>query len=167
VVLRRRADHRRAADVDVLERLVLAHVQARHRAFERVEVHAHEVDLLDPFLLERLEMSGVVADREQRRVELRVQRLDAAVEDLGRARQVLHASNLDARLAQRFGGAARRDDLDPQRREARSELGDPGLVRDGHERAAHAQRLTGRGGSALALDLGWKRFRTHGTPRGL
>ena len=71
VVLGRRADHRRPSDVDVLERLVLAHVEARDGALERVEVHAHEVDLLDPLLLERLEVSGVVADGEQRRVELR------------------------------------------------------------------------------------------------
>ena len=38
---------------------------------------------------------------------------------------------------ERAGGAARRDELDAELREAAGELGEPGLVRDGEERAAH------------------------------
>ena len=68
VVLRRRPDHRRPPDVDVLDRLVLGHVHARDRALERIEVHADQVDRLDLALAQRLGVLGVVAHREQRRV---------------------------------------------------------------------------------------------------
>jgi hypothetical protein len=48
-VLRGRADHRRAADVDLLDHVVLAG-PARHGLAERVQVHDHEIDRLDAVL---------------------------------------------------------------------------------------------------------------------
>ena len=53
VVLGRRADHRRAADVDVLDDL-LERRAARHRLAERVEVHDHEIDRDEARLLHLL-----------------------------------------------------------------------------------------------------------------
>ena len=60
-VLRRRADHRRAADVDVLDHLFLVDAAAGGGLLERVEVHAHEVDELDLVLLRRDHVRRVVA----------------------------------------------------------------------------------------------------------
>ena len=51
VVLGRRADHRRAADVDVLDHLLVGDAPPCRRALERVQVHAHEIDELDVVLL--------------------------------------------------------------------------------------------------------------------
>src|SRR3712207_6892972 len=57
-----------------------------------------EVDRLDLVLVERLLVLGVVADGEQAGVELRVQRLDPAVHDLGEARRSEeHTSELQSR----------------------------------------------------------------------
>ena len=67
VVLGARADHRRAADVDVLDDLFLADAAAPRRALEGVEVDADQVDELDPLLGRRAHVLGVVAHREQRR----------------------------------------------------------------------------------------------------
>ena len=53
VVLGRRADQRRAADVDVLDDLLVGDAAARRRALERIEVHAHQVDRRDAVLGER------------------------------------------------------------------------------------------------------------------
>src|SRR4029078_4493882 len=47
VVVACRADHRGAAEVDVLDDLVLAGPEAARGALERIEVHADEVDELD------------------------------------------------------------------------------------------------------------------------
>jgi hypothetical protein len=47
VVLGRRAQHRRAADVDVLDRVFVACSRARGRLRERVEVDDQQVDGLD------------------------------------------------------------------------------------------------------------------------
>ena len=84
VVLRRRADHRRAADVDVLDDVGVRRAAARRRLLERVEVHAHEVDELDRVLLGGDHVRRVVTAGEQAGVELRVQRLDPPVHDLGK-----------------------------------------------------------------------------------
>ena len=87
---------------------------------ERVEVHAHEVDELDLVLLRRDHVRRVVAQREQARVELRVQRLDAPAHDLREAREVLDRADLEPGLAQRRGGAAGGDQLDAELGQARA-----------------------------------------------
>ena len=68
-------------------------------ALERVEVHAHEVDRLDLVLVERVDVLLARAHRQQAGVDARVERLDAAVEDLREARVVLDRPHLDARSA--------------------------------------------------------------------
>ncbi len=146
VVLGRRADHRGTADVDVLDRLVLAHVELRDRALERVEVDADQVDRLDRLRLEGRHVIGVVAAGEQRGVEPRVQGLHPPVQDLRRAGELGHVGDLDPGLAQRRRRPARGEDLHPQRAQPPGELGDPGLVRDRDQRPANAYgRSTGRG----------------------
>jgi hypothetical protein len=54
-VLCGRADHRRAADVDLLDRLVQAG-SARDRLAERIQIHDDEVERLDPALAELLDV---------------------------------------------------------------------------------------------------------------
>ena len=83
VVLGRGAQHRRSADVDVLDRLLVAAVGARHRRRERVEVHHQQVDRRDA-VLGHDRLVGA-APSEQAAVNLRMQRLDAPVHDLREA----------------------------------------------------------------------------------
>ena len=87
VVLRRRADHRRPADVDVLDAIVVLGV-LRDRRFERIEIDDEKIDRCDAMRAHRGRMFGVVADREQAAVHLGVQRLDAAVHHFGKAGEV-------------------------------------------------------------------------------
>ena len=148
------ADHRRAADVDVLDDLGVGGAALGGGALERVQVHAHQVDELDGVLLGGAEVLVVVAHREQPGVELGVQRLDPAVHDLGKAGEIGDRAHADPVLDQRPRGAAGGDDLDPQLGEAAGELDDPGLVGDRQQRALdldllgrrrrHAHRLRTR-----------------------
>ena len=135
-VLRRRADHRRPADVDVLDHLGLVDPAAGGRLLERVEVHAHEVDELDLVLLRGDHVGRVVAAGEQAGVELRVQRLDPPAHDLGEAREVVDRADLEPGRLERLGGAAGGDDLDAELGEALGEVDDPRLVGHGEHRAA-------------------------------
>ena len=96
VVLGGRADHRRAADVDVLDDLALVGAGPRRGALERIEVDAHEVDELDVVFGGRAHVLGVVADGEQAGVELGMQRLDAPVHDLREAGEVLDRAHREA-----------------------------------------------------------------------
>ena len=137
------ADHRRAADVDVLDHVAVGDARLSDGPLERVQVHADEIDELDRVLLRRLDVLGVVADREQTRVQLRVQRLDAAVHDLRKARQVGDRADRHAGARQLPGGAAGGDDLDPEVGQAARELDDAGLV--GHRQQRPADLRAGRG----------------------
>ena len=149
VVLGGGADHRRPPDVDLLDRLLLGHVVAGDRALERIEVDADQVDRLDLAFAQGRGVLGVVADRQQRRVQVGVKRLDAAVEDLGEPGQVLDLPHLDPRLLEHGRRAAGRDDLHPELRQARSEVGRRGLVGHRDQRPPHRQRLAGGLGEAL------------------
>ncbi len=94
VVLGRGADHRRAADVDVLDDLRLTDAAPRHGRLERIEVDAHEVDLLDVVLGQRRDVLGIGAHGQQARVQARMQRLDAAVHHLRKPGEVLDRAHL-------------------------------------------------------------------------
>ncbi len=134
-VLRRRADHRRPADVDVLDDL-RGRQAAGDRALERVEVHADEVDVLDVVLAGGVDVGLVVADGEQPGVQARVQRLHAPVHHLRKAGEVLDRAHLEAGVGERRGRPARRHELDAQAGESAGEVDDAALVRDGQQRAA-------------------------------
>ena len=136
VVLGRRADHRRAADVDVLDDLGLVGPHARGGALERIEVDDDQVDVLDLVLGGRLHVVGVVARREQAGVELGVQRLDAAVHDLREAGEVVDGADRHAGALELLRGAARGDDLDAHLGEAGREVDDPALVGDRQQSTA-------------------------------
>ena len=128
VVLGRGADHRRPADVDVLDHLGLVGPHARRGALEGIEVDDHQVDVLDLVLAGRAHVVGVVARGEQSGVQLGMQRLDAAVHDLREAGEVLDGAHRDAGALELLRGAARRDELDPELGEAGGEVDDPALV---------------------------------------
>ena len=91
-----------------------------------------------PWLFEH----GVVdaAPCQQAAVNVRMQRLDAAVHDLREARDRRDVGHGDSRGAQRFRGAARRHDLEAQRSSASGERREPLLVRDAEQRAGVSQR---------------------------
>ena len=118
--------------------LLLARVAARDGLLERVEVHAHEVDLLDLLLGRRAQVLVVVAPREQAGVQPRMQRLHATVHDLGEAGEVLDRAHRDAGAGELARGAAGRDDLDAQLGEPLRELDDSALVGHRQQRSAHA-----------------------------
>ena len=130
--------------------LLLGGVAARDGLLERVQVHAHQIHLLDLLLGGRAQVLVLVAAREQARVQPRVQRLHAPVHDLGEAGEVLDRAHGNAGAVELAGGAAGGDDLHAQLGEAAGELDDPVLVGDRQQRPAHAH-LTGR----RALHPGW------------
>jgi hypothetical protein len=140
VVLGGAAHHGRAADVDVLDDLVVLGA-GRHRLLERVEVHAHEADGLAPDAGQRGAVLVQVA-HEDAAVHARVQGLHAPVHDLGGLRVLRHVDYREARFAQRLGGAAGREDLDALGSQSLGKLNDSGLVRDRHQRSFDAQNAT-------------------------
>jgi hypothetical protein len=141
VVLRRRTQQRHPADVDHLDRLLERAIRVGHSLLERVQVHHHHVDRLDPVRFELPHMLGVVAVGQDAGVDRGVQRLHPAVEHLGIAGDVLDQRDRDAGLTQCPGRAAGGDDLDAEFVVQRAgEVDDAGLVVDTDQAAANGAR---------------------------
>ncbi len=141
VALRRRAQQRRAADVDHLDDVAVRRVRRLGGTLEGIEVHADEVERSDPVLRERCQVVGHVAPGEDAAVDLRVERLHAPSEQLREAGHVLDAGHGQSRPLEGFRRAAARDELEPDLGQAAGERLEAGLVVDGDQRA-HSSRTT-------------------------
>jgi len=130
VVLRRRADHGRAADVDVLDGLLDGAAGLCHGVLEAVEIDDHHVDHLDAVRPGRLHVLLVVAKREQAPVDLRVQGLEPSVHHLRESRVGRDIGHVDPRRLDLGRRAARREDLDSEALQALRKLHDARLVGD-------------------------------------
>ena len=130
MVLRGCADHRRTADVDILDAVFVtgAFVDGR---FERVEVDDEQVDRRDAMRLHRVGMFLVAADREQAAMHLGVQRLDPAVHHFGKPGQLGDVFDLQPGRRDRLRGAAGGDELDAVAGERLGEFDQAGLVGNG------------------------------------
>src|SRR2546427_456551 len=89
VVLGRGAEQGRATDVDLLEQHCSALAGCRVIC-EGVEIHGDKIDRHDAFALQLFAVRRVVAPREQRRVDLWMERLHAATQERRRPGHVLN-----------------------------------------------------------------------------
>ena len=85
VVLCSRTNHRRAADIDILNRVFKRAVGLGDRLLERVEIHDDDIDRIDFVISKRLHMFGIGTTGKNPGVDLRIERLDATVEHFGEA----------------------------------------------------------------------------------
>ena len=131
VVLRRGANHRRPADVDLLDRLLESDAVAQDRVHEGIEVAAHEVDLPQAMLLERVHVLAAVAPCQDASVHARVKSLDPAVHHLGKAGQVADRAHIDGRVLDRLERAAGGEKLVAEALQAAREGREPGFVANG------------------------------------
>ena len=90
-------------DVDLLDGIGLVGAGA-HGVGERVQVDDHQVERLDAELLELLGVLGVGHISQNAGVNVRVQRLDAAVEAFGESGDIGHLGYLDAQFGKLLGG---------------------------------------------------------------
>ena len=135
VVLGRRPDHRRAADVDQVDARI---------AGERVEVDDDERDRRDVVVLEVTAVVGIVRVGEDPAVHLRVERHDAVAEDGGEPRDLGDVGHRDAGLGDGPRRAAAGQQRPAELVETTGEVGDAGLVVHGEQRGGHPRRVTNR-----------------------
>ena len=135
VILARGADHRRSADIDVLDGVVDRRVVARNGLLEGIEVDDEEIDRLDRVFLHRRLVRAAPA--QEAAVDFRMQRLDPAVHDLRKAGLLRDFDRVDAGVTDRFRGPAGRHDLDTEFPESPDERLQSALVRDADERTSY------------------------------
>ncbi len=142
VILCRRAQHRRAADIDVLDRLVERMSRVGGHLFERIQIDHQQIDRRDFMLLHH---GGVdIRAAEQAAVDFRMQGLDPAVHDFRKAGDPADLGHVEAGIAQRPRGAAGGNQLGPARAQRPRQIDQPGFVGDAEQRAP--DRYEGGGG---------------------
>ncbi len=133
----RRADHGRAADVDVLDGVGQGAAGLGHGGGERVEVDRDQVDRVDAVFGHHRAVE--IATAEDAAVDLRMQGLHPAVHHFREAGVVGHFHGGDAVVTQQLEGAAGGEDLDAEGGEFAGEVDDAGLVGHADQRAADGQ----------------------------
>ncbi len=158
MVLGRRADHGRTADVDVLDALGVA-AALRDSLFERIEVHIEDIDAADAVVGHGSRMFGGVAHAKQAAVDNRMQGLDPAVHHLGKLGQVRDVLDRDARRRDGRLGAAGRDQLDARLVQHLGRLDEARLVGDRQQGALGGDEIRGGrivgGGGHGGLQVWW------------
>ncbi len=151
MVLRRAADQRRAADIDVLDAVVVIGALGDGR-LERIEIDDQQIDRRDAVLGGLRIVLCVAAYGQQPAMHLRMQRLHAPVHHLGKAGEVGHVLDGKPRGPQGSGRAAGGDQLDAHIRQGGGERDETRLVRYRKQRTTNA-----RNAGHLGLFLGHER----------
>ena len=154
VVLRRAADHGRAADIDVLDGVGQGAARLGHGGGEGVEIDRHEVDRGDAMLAHHRAVQITAA--ENAAVDLRVQGLDPAVHHFREASVVGDFDGGDVVFTQQLEGAAGGQDFDAEGSEFAGEVDDAGLVGHADQCAANG-KAEGMIGHFRAIRVGEKR----------
>jgi hypothetical protein len=136
VVLRRRAHHRRATDVDLLHARVRRGPR-HHGLQERVEVHHHQVERFDPELGQLPGVGRQPAVGEDAGMHPRVQGLHPTVEALREAGELLDLGDRDPGRGDPGRGGTGGDQLDAGSVQAGGELLQAGLVVHRDQRTPH------------------------------
>ena len=106
MVLGRSAHHGRAADIDILDRLLQRATGACHGLAKRIQVDHHQIDGRDASGLQCCYVRRVIASGQDCAMDGRMQGLDPAIEHLGHAGDAGHFSHRNAGLRQCRGRAA-------------------------------------------------------------
>ena len=98
VVLRRGADHGRAADVDILD-AVGEIAAARDGVLERIKIDHQQIDRPDAVAAHRIGVGGIAAHGKKSAMHRRMQRLDPAIHHLGKSGEIADVDDLQAGIA--------------------------------------------------------------------
>ena len=127
-ILGRGPQHRGAADVDVFQGVVQRDIGLADGFHEGIEVDDNNINWADAVLFQLRHVRGRIAASQQAAVYHRVQGLDAALEDFGRAGDVGHLRDGNAGVGDAPVGAAGADQFIAGVNERLAEVLDTGLV---------------------------------------
>ena len=105
------ADHGGPADVDILDTILFGR-PARHRRLKGIKTDHQQVDRRYAMCQHGRLMLGILADRQQPAVDIRMQGFDPPVHHFWKAGEVRHFGHPEPCLGQRGEGAAGRDQRD-------------------------------------------------------
>lgn len=137
VVLRCRPQKRHAADVDVLDQLVVIQRFSLEHFLKRIEIDRDQIKGGDAVGFHGIGVLGFVGKPQQPAENFGVEGFHAAVQDFRETGQRRHLGDIHLRLAERGGGAARGDDLGLEIDQPVGQINHPGFIGDGQKSAAN------------------------------
>ena len=138
MVLGRRADHGRPADVDLLNRLVERHTGLADRGFEGVKIDHNQLEGQDAVLGQGLHVFGVIVPAENAAVDLGMKRFEPPMHHLGKTGVVRHVADRNSRGFQMLAGAAGTENLHARGDQVADEIGQPLFIADTDENTLNA-----------------------------
>ena len=126
MILRGRAHHGRSADIDIVDRVVIAAVGSRHRGSEGIKIDGQQIDGFDVVRTHHRFIE--TAPSQEAAVNLWMKGLDAAAHDFREAGVLGDFFDRDAVARQQFSGAAGRQELDAAFFQFACEFNDAGLI---------------------------------------
>ena len=136
MILRCGAEHRRTADIDLLDRFFDRDVGRCHGRFERVEIHDDEIDRGNRMRGRLAQVIRIVAVVEDRAENLRSERFHAPAEDLRCSRPRRDRRDRNACIREMTRGASGREDLDFVCNESSGQFNETALVGNRENRSA-------------------------------
>src|ERR1700738_1087239 len=88
IILARAPQHRRPANIDLLDRLFQRHVRLGHRVLERIEVNHCKIDWFNLVSCRLPSVIWIVSEKQQSAVYLRVESFDSSAQNLREAREL-------------------------------------------------------------------------------
>ena len=143
VVLGRRADHGRAANVDILDRR-LKRSTRRNGRLERIEVDPHQIDRQDIVRVHGRLVLGRITIAQEAAMHLGVQGLDPAIHHFRKARQIRHVLDRQAGLFNGGAGATGRNQLNAKVHKGLGRFDQARLVGQGDQGTDRLNRIRRR-----------------------
>ena len=131
------ANHRRAADVDVLDQFLKRNARLGGGLLEGVEIHDHHVDGSNAVLGHGGDVLRIFAAMQNPAVDLGMQSLDAAIEHFGKTGELGDVLDRHFGVAQEFCCAAGRDEFDAESGEFAGKIDKSGFVGDAKDGAVN------------------------------
>ena len=128
VVLSSRTQHRRTANIDILDSLSHLNTLLSDSLTEWIEVYANHIDKLDTILAQRLQVALQIATSQQTAVYLRVQSLNSTVANLRKTCNLADTDSLHTILLQQALCTACCYNLPAKRLQTAYKLNQTGLV---------------------------------------
>ncbi len=157
-------DHRRAADIDILDALGKIGA-ACDGGFEWIEIDHQYIDAANGMRPHRLDVFRIVANAEQAAMHRRMQRLDPAIHHFWKSGEVANVHDRKAGIAQRQARPAGRHQFDTETRKRAGELDHSGFIGDGNESTGGAAQPIGHCLSNIFTAVISARRRGCGGPR--
>ena len=140
MILRSSTDHRRAANVDVLDTGIVISTLC-HGFFKRIKVHNQQVDPTNPMLFHCSGVIIIIAQRKQAAMYHWVQCFYTSIHHFWKPRHIRNIAYINSRIANGLRTSTSRKDFNATRAQRFGKINQSSFIRNRNKRAAHGIKV--------------------------